>query len=173
MSSPRGHGEQLTALLSSLQKSFTYLRLVIMSPQRLFCSTLNNCLSFALSSWPCYFQVEWHMRGWFCLLRSLSTLFKFFCSSVFCWSPLGSLHLVWAVFEVCCLELSPVLQPRPFLTEKSSGVISPYLVRDTPLCIPLHNHGIFFFFGTGLLVHACIVVYHFPASCAFPVWNFI
>lgn len=111
MSSPCGQAEPHTALLSSLQKSLAYLRLVIMFPLRLLFCTLNDCLSSALSSWPCYFQFEWHMHGWFCLLRSLSALFKFFvvlvCLVSLGLSPLG-LGFFWSVLpwnELCCAEL--------------------------------------------------------------------
>lgn len=166
MSSPHGYGEQLTALLSSLQKSFTYLRLVILFPQRPLFSMLNNCLSFSLSS--CYFQIEWHM-----LILHLEIPFIPLCNvlwSVLCWGPLGSLHLVWALFEALCLRMSPILQLRPFLTEKSSRVIS------CTLCVTLlsaHTCITMLGFGTIFIVHAYTFGYSFPTRCVFSPYGIL
>lgn len=163
MSSPCGWAEQLTVLLSSLQKSFTYLRLIIVFLLRLLCSTPNNWLSSALSSWPCYFQVEWHMRGWFCLLRSLSALCIFFCGSVFCWVPLGSPNwsgLLWSAL--------PQNEPSVVAEEQQD-----YFTCLCVTLLPAYPRAAVGFIGTVLLVHVCIFVYGFPTSCAFPVWNFI
>lgn len=134
MSSPCGHAEQLTALLFSLQKSFTYLRLVITFPWRLLFSALNNCLSFALFSCPFYFQVEWHVCSWFCVLRSLSTLYNFFVLCVLLGSlGLSPLGLGYFLSALPWNETNIVAEA--FVAwEKQQGYFM-YLEHDTSVCI--------------------------------------
>lgn len=141
MSFPCGHGEQLTALLFSLQKSFTYLRLVIMFPWRLLLSALNNCLSFAPFSCPFYFQVEWHMRSWFCILRSLSTLFNFFVA-------LGFVGVPWALstgsgmfFKCIALKWDQYCSWGLSWLRKAAGLF--HVPGAWHFC--LYNHGLFFY----------------------------
>lgn len=162
MSSPCGWAEQLTVLLSSLQKSFTYLRLIIVFPLRLLCSTPNNWLSSALSSWQCYFQVEWHMRGWFCLLRSLSALCIFFLWLCVLLGSLGLSQLVWASLKRIASKWAQCCSWR------AAGLFHVSL-RDTPACIPSCRRGLYWHGTACSCLHFCV---RFPNQLCVPRMEF-
>lgn len=166
MSSRRGHGEKLTALLFSLQKSFTYLRLVIMFPWGLLFSALNNCLPFGLFSCPFYFQVGWHMRSWFCLLSSLSALYNVFVALCFVGIPWALSTGSEVFFKCIALKWDQYCSWGLSWLRKAAGLF--HVPSAWHFC--LYNHGIF---AAILLVHVCNFVYHFLTSCAFPTRNFI